>query len=157
MTNHTPQFGEACTQCGFFHTSTTCPTDPEVCSWHDSQPEETLAALPGYEDGLTPRQAWNTFFCLTPATNTNGESLAARAAGGQGAGTITGGHVMTFDPCPSDIFLWPDGFHCYRSERSVYPELSDDFRVLGFSTCAFDALFDDFCGDGAAYLQDAEK
>ena len=88
MTFQPLQSGEACTQCGFIHTSTTCPTDAEVCAWHESQTEDTLAALPGYEDGLTPRQAWNTFFRPTPATNTNGESLAALAAGGQGAGTV---------------------------------------------------------------------
>jgi hypothetical protein len=66
------------------------PEDLAIVAWYDSQTEETLAALPGYEDGLTPRQAWNAFFCPPPATNATGESLAAPAPGGQGVGTSSG-------------------------------------------------------------------
>lgn len=66
------------------------PLDQEIVAWYDSQTEELLATLPGYEDGLTPRQAWYAFFnlCSSPATNTTGESLAAPADGGQGAGSV---------------------------------------------------------------------
>lgn len=90
MTIHTPQPGEACTQCGFVHTSTTCPTDAEVCAWYETQSEQWLSALSRHVEGMTPRKAWNFFFRPTPAANTNGESLAALAAGGQGADTVPG-------------------------------------------------------------------
>ena len=67
------------------------PEDLAIVAWYDSLTEETLAALPGYEDGLTPRQAWqayNAADCLPPATNATGKSLAAPASGGQGAGNL---------------------------------------------------------------------
>lgn len=60
--------------------------DQAICAWYESQTEETLSALPGYEDGLTPRQAWAAFFsvCPPPAANTDGESLAAWPLVGRG-------------------------------------------------------------------------
>ena len=90
MFQHTRQSGDACTQCGYIHFSDTCPTDDEICAWYESQSEETLRDFQDRFDAQTPRQAWNTFFRPTPATNTNGESLAARAGGGQGEGTVPG-------------------------------------------------------------------
>lgn len=65
------------------------PQDQAICAWYESQTEETLSALPGYEDGLTPRQAWAAFFsvCPPPVANTDGESLAALAVGGKGVDT----------------------------------------------------------------------
>lgn len=88
MTFQPLQSGEACTQCGYIHRSNTCPTDDEICAWYESQSEQWLSSLSRHVEGMTPRKAWNFFFRPTPATNTNGESLAARAAGGQGAGTV---------------------------------------------------------------------
>lgn len=66
---------------------TETPEAQAIIAWHDSQTEEFLASLPGYEDGLTPRQAWEAF-CSLPATKQPGECLAAPADAGQGAGTI---------------------------------------------------------------------
>lgn len=60
------------------------PEAQAIIAWHDSQTEEFLASLPGYEDGLTPRQAWEAF-CSLPATKQPGEGLAAPADAGQGA------------------------------------------------------------------------
>ena len=83
---------------------TQTPEDLAIVAWYDSQTEETLAALPGYDDGLTPRQAWQAFLasaCLPPATNATGESLAAPASGGQGVGTPR--HAFSFQ------FSDPDG------------------------------------------------
>ena len=66
---------------------TETPEAQAIIAWHDSQTEEFLASLPGYEDGLTPRQAWEAF-CSLPATKQPGEGLVAPADAGQGAGTI---------------------------------------------------------------------
>lgn len=55
-------------------------------------------------------------------------------------------------PCLSDVFLWPNGDWCYRADTSAQAMRSDDFRVIGFATCAFNSLFEEFDGDGAAYL-----
>ena len=66
---------------------TETPEAQAIIAWHDSQTEEFLASLPGYEDGLTPRQAWEAF-CSLPATKQPGEGLAAPAVAGQGAGTL---------------------------------------------------------------------
>lgn len=66
---------------------TETPEAQAIIAWHDSQTEEFLASLPGYEDGLTPRQAWEAF-CSLPATKQPGEGLAAPADAGQGAGTL---------------------------------------------------------------------
>ena len=66
---------------------TETPEAQAIIAWHDSQTEELLASLPGYEDGLTPRQAWEAF-CSLPATKQPGEGLAAPADAGQGAGTL---------------------------------------------------------------------
>ena len=55
---------------------TETPEAQAIIAWHDSQTEEFLASLPGYEDGLTPRQAWEAF-CSLPATKQPGEGLAA--------------------------------------------------------------------------------
>ena len=77
-----------CSKCGYGHSSATCVTDDEVVAWFDSQTEEFLAALPGYEDGLTPRHAWNEFFCSSPATETAPASSPAPVVAGQGEGTI---------------------------------------------------------------------
>ena len=33
---------------------TETPEAQAIIAWHDSQTEEFLASLPGYEDGLTP-------------------------------------------------------------------------------------------------------
>ena len=63
------------------------PEAQAIIAWHDSQTEEFLASLPGYEDGLTPRQAWEAF-CSLPATKQPGEGLAAPAEAGQGARTL---------------------------------------------------------------------
>lgn len=76
-----------CSQCGFAHSSVTCVTDGAVVAWFDSQTEEFLAALPGYEDGLTPRHAWNEFFCSSPATETAAASSPAPVVAGQGENT----------------------------------------------------------------------
>lgn len=65
---------------------TETPEAQAIIAWHDSQTEEFLASLPGYEDGLTPRQAWEAF-CSLPATKQPGEGLAAPADAGQGEGT----------------------------------------------------------------------
>ena len=65
---------------------TETPEAQAIIAWHDSQTEEFLASLPGYEDGLTPRQAWEAF-CSLPATKQPGEGLAAPADAGQGVGT----------------------------------------------------------------------
>lgn len=64
---------------------TETPEAQAIIAWHDSQTEELLASLPGYEDGLTPRQAWEAF-CSLPATKQPGEGLAAPAEAGQGVG-----------------------------------------------------------------------
>jgi hypothetical protein len=86
------------------------PEDLAIVAWFDSLTEETLAALPGYEDGLTPRQAWQAFLaadpaweaftsdCLPPATNATGESLAAPALDGQGVGTVPGNEIRRGRP-----------------------------------------------------------
>lgn len=63
------------------------PEAQAIIAWHDSQTEELLASLPGYEDGLTPRQAWEAF-CSLPAEKQPGQGLAASADAGQGAGTV---------------------------------------------------------------------
>ena len=65
---------------------TETPEAQAIIAWHDSQTEEFLASLPGYEDGLTPRQAWEAF-CSLPATKQPGEGLAAPAEAGQGVGS----------------------------------------------------------------------
>jgi hypothetical protein len=31
---------------------------------------------------------------------------------------------------PDDIFLWPDGTQCYRSEAHGMQHMSDDYRVI---------------------------
>lgn len=77
-----------CSKCGYGHSSDTCVTDDEVVAWFDSQSEEFLAALPGYEDGLTPRRAWNEFFSSSPATEAAPASSPAPVVAGQGEGTI---------------------------------------------------------------------
>ena len=33
-----------------------------------------------------------------------------------------------------DIFLWPDGVWCFRSDLSEYQYKSDDFEVVPFET-----------------------
>ena len=76
-----------CSKCGYGHSSDTCVTDDEVVAWFDSQSEEFLAALPGYEDGLTPRRAWNEFFSSSPATEAAPASSPAPVVAGQGEGT----------------------------------------------------------------------
>lgn len=76
-----------CSKCGFAHSSVTCVPDDAVVAWFDSQTEEFLAALPGYEDGLTPRRAWNEFFCSSPATETAPASSPAPVVAGQGENT----------------------------------------------------------------------
>lgn len=76
-----------CSKCGYGHSSDTCVTDDEVVAWFDSQSEEFLAALPGYEDGLTPRRAWNEFFSSSPATEAAPASSPAPVLAGQGEGT----------------------------------------------------------------------
>lgn len=78
-----------CSKCGYGHSSDTCVTDEEVVAWFDSQSEEFLAALPGYEDGLTPRRAWNEFFSSSPATETAPASSPAQVVAGQGEGTLS--------------------------------------------------------------------
>ena len=55
---------------------TETPEAQAIIAWHDSQTEELLASLPGYEDGLTPRQAWDAF-CSLPAEKQPGQGLAA--------------------------------------------------------------------------------
>ena len=60
---------------------------------------------------------------------------------------------MSFQPSSSDVFIWPNGDWCYRYDDHSWR--SDDFRVLGFGTCAFHALFSEFGGDGVAFLRDA--
>lgn len=77
-----------CSKCGYGHSSDTCVTDDEVVAWFDSQSEEFLAAVPGYEDGLTPRRAWNEFFSSSPATEAAPASSPAPVVAGQGEGTI---------------------------------------------------------------------
>ena len=79
---------------------TETPEAQAIIAWHDSQTEEFLASLPGYEDGLTPRQAWEAF-CSLPATKQPGEGLAAPADAGQGVGTLR--HAFSFQ------FSDPDG------------------------------------------------
>lgn len=81
-----------CSKCGYGHSSDTCVTDDEVVAWFDSQTEEFLAALPGYEDGLTPRRAWNEFFSSSPATEAAPASSPAPVVAGQGEGTNLCGH-----------------------------------------------------------------
>ena len=76
-----------CSKCGYGHSSDTCVTDDQVVAWFDSQSEEFLAVLPGYEDGLTPRRAWNEFFSSSPATEAAPASLPAPVVAGQGEGT----------------------------------------------------------------------
>ena len=56
------------------------------------------------------------------------------------------------ETCLSDVFLWPSGDWCYRADTSIQAMHSDDYRVIGFATCAFNSLFEEFHGDGAAYL-----
>ena len=87
-----------CSQCGYGHSSDTCVTDDEVVAWFDSQSEEFLAALPGYEDGLTPRRAWNEFFSSSPATETAPASSPAPGVAGQGEGT----NLVKGFPTPAD-------------------------------------------------------
>lgn len=60
---------------------------------------------------------------------------------------------MSFPPSSSDVFIWPNGDWCYRHDDQSFR--SDDFRVLGLGTCAFNALFEEFGGDGVAFLRDA--
>ena len=95
---------------------TETPEAQAIIAWHDSQTEEFLASLPGYEDGLTPRQAWEAF-CSLPATKQPGEGLAAPADAGQGAGTLpieiprsdTLWRLLTNGYSYSEISSWPDG------------------------------------------------
>lgn len=77
-----------CSECGFAHTSVTCVDDAECVAWFDSQTEEFLAALSGYEDGLTPRKAWNQFYASSPAAETVAASSPAPDVAGQGESTI---------------------------------------------------------------------
>lgn len=70
---------------------------------------------------------------------------------GQRPASGRGGH-MSFQPSSSDVFIWPNGDWCYRYDDHSWR--SDDFRVLAFGTCAFNALFEDFGGDGVAFLRD---
>ena len=77
-----------CSMCGFCHSSADCPTDDQVVAWYDSQSEELLNSLPGANDGLTPRQAWNAFFSRPPGQKDQSESLAAPAQVDQVGGTL---------------------------------------------------------------------
>jgi hypothetical protein len=134
MTNHTPQSGEVCTQCGFFHKSrTTCRSDEQVCAWYNNQPEERLSALPGYEDGLTPRQAWNLCFRPSPAHKRHGESLAARSVTGQGADTTFHGEDSGLLHAARRIEAHFRGY--VNVDDLVHVALSNVFgklRVIGF-------------------------
>lgn len=57
----------------------------------------------------------------------------------------------------SDVFLWPNGDWCYRADTSIRAMHSDDYQVIGFGTCAFNSLFEEFHGDGVAYLANTER
>lgn len=39
---------------------------------------------------------------------------------------------------PDDVFVWPDGFWCFREEHSDDDSLSDDFEVLRVDTPEYD-------------------
>lgn len=98
-----------CSKCGYGHSSDTCVTDDEVVAWFDSQSEEFLAELPGYEDGLTPRRAWNEFFCPSPATETAPASSPAPVVAGQVEGT-TRVSLKDFEDRLSDLLCFlPSG------------------------------------------------
>jgi hypothetical protein len=43
-------------------------------------------------------------------------------------------------PSPDDIILWPDDFHCFRSELSEFNDKSDDYRVVYFGTAEWNEL-----------------
>lgn len=55
-----------CTVCGFRHVGSGCPSDKSVVAWYDCASEYFLSLIPGYEDGNTPRQAWNAYLALPP-------------------------------------------------------------------------------------------
>ena len=75
--------------------------DQAICAWYDSQSEEFLSTLPGYEDGLTPRQAWAAFIadCTPPATQGAACAVAAPAAPALGVCTLP-------EQVPPSDMLW---------------------------------------------------
>ena len=101
---------------------TETPEAQAIIAWHDSQTEELLASLPGYEDGLTPRQAWEAF-CSLPATKQPGEGLAAPADAGQGAGTINVDDLV--HNALSDVFgtLRESGLTISQTNSAIYYSL----------------------------------
>lgn len=98
------------------------PEAQAIIAWHDSQTEEFLASLPGYEDGLTPRQAWEAF-CSLPATKQPGEGLAAPADAGQGACTINVDDLV--HNALSDVFgtLRDSGLTISQANSAIYYSL----------------------------------
>lgn len=87
-TSTTSRYGEPCSKCGFAHGSSACVTDAEVCAWFDSLSQQYVESFSRHIEDITPRKAWNFFFRPLPVPNTSGESLAALAAGRQGADTL---------------------------------------------------------------------
>ncbi len=51
--------------------------------------------------------------------------------------------------CPEDIFLWPDGTRCFRSEYEAghYQMMSDDFEILREGTARHAAVCAGDCPD----------
>lgn len=41
---------------------------------------------------------------------------------------------------PDDVFRWPDGVWCYRTELDEYGHKSDDYELIKFGSSEWDRL-----------------
>ena len=104
---------------------TQTPEDQAICAWYDSQSEEFLSALPGYEDGLTPREAWTAFIsdCTPPATKGAARAVAAPAAPALGVCTLKGqsgaGMFNTWQSIATLVEAMPQRAAAAPSKRSA--------------------------------------
>lgn len=118
-----------CAKCGLCHTSADCPTQEQVLA----QTEDLLKSLPASYVGLTPRQAWNMFFCPPPGQQDQSARLAASAWVDQEGGAQLGLSVKGL-PAPAnclDQFLRVDGISRLLEQFSLASKSGDrQFSVL---------------------------